>query len=83
MILQDFVEETQVYNQPGEVRADCNAITFLNVGTAQMQVNGVLVVPGAQLVSTGNEGEINRTRYRLSFAGVGTEICQVIRKVYQ
>jgi len=82
-MLQDFVEETQVYNQPGEVRADCNAITFINIGTANMQVNGTDIVPGAQLVSTGNEGEINRTRYRLSFSGAGDEVCQVIRKVYQ
>jgi len=82
-MLQPFIEETQTYNQPGEVRADCNAITFLNIGTTTMQVNGVTVVPGAQYISTGNEGEVNQTRYRVSFAGVGDDVCQVIRKIYR
>jgi hypothetical protein len=82
MNLQPFKEETQTYNAPAEIRADCNAITFINTGTTNVQINGVNLVPGAQLVSLGNEGEINTTRYRLSFTAGGNEICTVIRKIY-
>lgn len=82
MNLQQFQEETQTFNAPSEIRSDCNAITFINTGTANVQINGVNLVPGAQLISPGNEGEINRTRYRLSFSGVGSQVCTVIRKIY-
>jgi hypothetical protein len=82
MILQKFTEEYQTYNAPSEIRAECNAITFINNGTSNVQINGINLVPGAQLVSLGNEGEFNVTRYRLSFSGAGNEVCTVIRKIY-
>lgn len=83
MILQPFQEETQTYNSPAEIVSECNSITFINTGTSQMQINGVNLAPGDQLVSQGNEGELNKTRYRLSFSGAGTEVCTVIRKIYK
>lgn len=82
MNLQQFQEETQTYNAPSEIRSDCNAITFFNTGTSNVQINGLNIQPGQFFVSEGNEGEINRTRYRLSFSGVGSEVCTVIRKIY-
>ena len=80
--MQKFIEEYQTYNTPSEIRSECNAITFINTGTTNVQINGVNLTPGQQLISEGNEGEFNATRYRLSFSGVGNEICQVIRKIY-
>lgn len=82
MNLQPFKEEYQTYNAPAEIRSECNAITFINTGTSNAQINGVNLTPGQQLISTGNEGEINTTRYRLSFSGGGNEIVLVIRKLY-
>ena len=80
--MQKFIEEYQTYNTPSEIRSECNAITFINTGTTNLQINGVNLTPGQQLISEGNEGEFNATRYRLSFSGVGNEICTVIRKIY-
>jgi hypothetical protein len=80
--MQKFIEEYQTYNTPAEIRSECNAITFINTGTSNVQINGINLTPGQQLISEGNEGEYNATRYRLSFTGAGTEICTVIRKVY-
>jgi hypothetical protein len=80
--MQKFIEEYQTYNTPSEIRSECNAITFINTGTSNVQINGINLTPGQQLISEGNEGEYNVTRYRLSFSGVGNEICTVIRKVY-
>lgn len=82
MNLQKFIEEYQTYNTPSEIRSECNAITFINTGTSNVQINGINLTPGQQLISEGNEGEYNATRYRLSFSGVGNEICTVIRKLY-
>lgn len=80
--MQKFIEEYQTYNTPSEIRSECNAITFINTGTSNLQINGINLLPGQQLISEGNEGEYNATRYRLSFSGVGNEICTVIRKIY-
>lgn len=82
MNFQKFIEEYQTYNTPSEIRSECNAITFINTGTTNLQINGVNLVPGAQLISEGNEGEFNVTRYRLSFTAGTNEICTVIRKIY-
>jgi hypothetical protein len=81
--MQKFYEYTQLYNTPQELRADCNALTVINTGTATALIDGTPIAPGAQYYSPGNEGELNATRYRLSFSGAGTEQVIVIRKIYK
>jgi hypothetical protein len=78
-----FTEDFKLTNQPQEVRSDCNQLTVINTGTATAVLNGLEIAPGDQYVSPGNENELNITRYRLSFTGVGTEQVLVIRKIYQ
>jgi hypothetical protein len=78
-----FYEYFQLYNQPSEVRSECNSITVVNTGTATAIIDGLTIVPGAQYYSPGNENEINMTRYRVSFTGGGTEQVLVIRKLYK
>jgi len=80
--MRNFKEDLQLYNIPNEVKSDCNSITIVNIGTATAIINGLEILPNAQYVSLGNEGEINTTRYRLAFSGVGTQVVLVIRKVY-
>ena len=79
----EFIEYFQLYNIPQEVRADCNSITVINNGGATAILEGLEIAPGAQYYSEGNKDEVNRTRYRLSFTGAGTEQVIVIRKIYQ
>lgn len=83
MKLTQYYEYFQLYNQPQELRAECNSITIINTGTATAILDGLEIAPGAQYYSPGNENEINMTRYRLSFSGAGTEIVLVIRKIYK
>jgi len=78
-----FTEDFKLINQPQEVRSDCNQLTVINTGTATAVLNGLEIAPGDQYVSPGNENELNLTRYRLSFTGIGTEQVLVIRKIYQ
>ena len=80
---QVFYEYFQLYNTPQEVRSDCNSLTVINTGTATAVLDGLLIAPGAQYYSPGNEDEFNTTRYRLSFTGGGNEIVTVIRKIYK
>jgi len=80
---REFYEYFQLINLPQEVRADCNSLTVINTGTATAVLDGLEILPGVQYVSLGNEDEVNRSRYRLSFAGAGTQIVTVIRKIYK
>jgi hypothetical protein len=78
-----FYEYFQLYNSPQELRSECNSLTVVNTGTATALIDGLEVLPGAQYYAPGNENELNMTRYRLSFAGAGTEQVLVIRKIYK
>jgi hypothetical protein len=78
-----FTEDFQLVNVPKEVVSNCNQLTVLNTGTATAVLNGVNIAPGDQYISPGNENELNLTRYRLAFTGVGTNEVLVIRKIYQ
>lgn len=80
--MQKFREEFELVNQTKEIRANCNTINVLNIGTATAIINGINILPGEQYFVNGNEGEFNETRYRISFSGAGTEEVQVIRKIY-
>ena len=78
-----FYEYFQLYNIPQELRADCNELTVINLGTSTAIVEGLEIATGDQFVSTANENEFNETRYRLSFDNVGTIVVLVIRKIYK
>ena len=80
--MRKYYEDFQLYNTPQEVRSDCNSLTVINTGTATAIINGVQILPTQQYIILGNEGEINVSRYRLAFAGAGTEQVIVIRKIY-
>ena len=77
-----FYEDFILYNQPSEIKSDCNSLTVVNTGTTTAILNGLEILPGGQYISQGNESELNTTRYRVSFSGVGTEQVYVIRKIY-
>ncbi len=80
--MQKFREEFELVNQTKEIRANCNTLNVINIGTATAIINGINILPGEQYFVNGNEGEFNETRYRISFSGAGTEEVQVIRKIY-
>ena len=79
----DFYEKFELINTPGEIIADCNSLTVVNTGTATAILNGLEITPTTQYIAPGNESEFNTTRYRLSFAGVGTNQVLLIRKIYK
>lgn len=80
---QPFYEYFQLYNIPQELRADCNELTIVNLGTSNAIIDGLQLANGDQYYSPGNEQEINTTRYRLSFDNTGTNIVLAIRKIYK
>lgn len=78
-----FYEYFQLYNIPQELRADCNELTIVNLGTSVAIIDGLEIANGDQYIAPGNENEMNETKYRLSFDNIGTNIVLVIRKIYK
>lgn len=80
--MRNFRTDMQVYTENElDVDSFCNDILFYNGGAATVYVNGFPIAAGGTLIITGNEGEINTTKYKLSFNGsVGS--VYVVRKKY-
>jgi hypothetical protein len=79
----NFYEYIQLYSIPQELRADCNSIIVVNIGTSVALIDGLAIAVGNQYVSLGNENEFNTTKYRLSFDNTGINKVLVIRKIYK
>jgi len=77
-----YYEKFEIVNQTQEIQSDCNSLTIVNTGTATAVLNGLEILTGDQYVILGNEGEVNVSKYRLSFTGGGTEQVILIRKIY-
>lgn len=80
--MRNFKTELQTYTETElDVDSFCNDIIFYNGAAVTVYVNGFPVAAGGTLSISGNEGEINTTKYKLSFNG-GTGSVYVIRKKY-
>lgn len=80
----NFKTETQSYQAPADIDVDsmCIDILFYNNTAAIVYVNGFPLVGGGTLEITGNENELNTTKYKLSWNGATTGEVVVIRRKY-
>jgi hypothetical protein len=80
----NFSIETQSYNANGNIKSDCNAITFINYGANAVTIeNNIVLQQGQSFAIEGNQGEITNKVFQINFAGsaAGNNLA-VIRKVY-
>jgi len=81
--MRKYRVETEPVSTPGVIDAkESNELIFINQGTATAEIDGFPLAPGAFLTDGGNEGEINISRYRITWVGAGTQIVFVRRKFY-
>lgn len=81
---QKYYTEMKQYYTNAKVSSECNAITFVNVGSQAVQVDEIVLQQGQQLKIEGNRGEIDTTQYIITFptsVNVNNNIV-VIRKLY-
>ena len=81
---QKYYVETKVYYTTANIGSDCNDITFINKGTTNLVIAEVPLFPNQSLRISGNRGEIDTTKYQLTFATpIDTgNLLIVIRKLY-
>lgn len=81
--MRKYQTETQVYDETQlDVDSNCNDILFYNSTGATIFVNAFPVASGGVYEISGNEGEINTTKYKLNFTGGNTGLVYVTRKKY-
>jgi len=79
---QKYYNDISIYQIGQYVQSDCSDITFLNTGTSNINVNGVILLPNQSIQFNANANEIDITKYQFFFVGVGVRNCTVIRKLY-
>jgi hypothetical protein len=81
--MRKYITQTQVYDETMlDVDSFCNDILFFNSTAATVYVDGFPVAAGATYQISGNEGELNVTKYKLSFGTGNTGLVYVTRKKY-
>lgn len=82
--LVSYSHSSQMITASGKIESNCNAITFINIGTDTVTILGYPIQQGFQLYLPGNVGEIDRTNYTASFANApgATQMLLVITKTY-
>lgn len=64
------------------IETQCNDITFYNNTDGTILINNLPIATGEQLILTGNEGEINISKFQISNSTATTGTLYVIRKRY-
>ena len=83
MTLQPFEVNIETADRTKQVRSDCNAIQFVNLGTANVVINqNITLITNQTFTIEGNQGEICKTVFSISFTGVGTNNCVIVKKTY-
>jgi hypothetical protein len=77
-----YIEVNQYYLNIN-IASNCSAITFINYGSNQVNINGVILTQGQQLTIEGNVNEIDQTTYQIQFTGSqANNNLTVIKKLY-
>jgi len=79
-----YISETQSYAAPTDIDVDsmCIDIIFYNNSAATVYINGFPVASNGTLEITGNENELNVTKYKIGWNGAVAGEVVVIRRKY-
>jgi hypothetical protein len=64
------------------IETQCNDITFFNNSDGTILLNNLPLAAGEQLILTGNEGELNVSKFQLTNSTATTGTLYVVRKRY-
>jgi hypothetical protein len=72
----------ETYVNDGDIRSDCNEISFINKGSDSLLLNGFTLDPGQSLAISGNANEQDTSVYKVSFLTYSNPRLDVIKKGY-
>jgi len=79
-----YYVEVKQYSTTAYIPSDANTITFINYGSNDVNISGIVLNQGQQLTIEGNVNEIDTTIYQANFStsiSVNNSLT-VIRKLY-
>ncbi len=79
---QKYITETKIFFETGSTDSNCNSILFVNTGTINVTIDGLLLVPNQSWEISGNRDEINVKTYYFTFASGSGSGLTVIYKRY-
>tara|TARA_R110000868_G_scaffold167670_2_gene402057 strand:- start:3357 stop:3605 length:249 start_codon:yes stop_codon:yes gene_type:complete len=81
--MRKYITQVQQYSNTTsvDVDTDCNDILIYNAASGVVFLDGYPIGTNASLQISGNEGEINVSKYKLSY-GASVGFVYVIRKRY-
>ena len=82
MTCRKYITETKTFTQSSSTDTNCNSLIFVNTGTSNVTIDGLLLTPNQSLNITGNENEVNVKVYYFNFSGAGTNALTILFKRY-
>lgn len=82
MSCRQYITETKIFTQSNSTDTNCNSLIFVNTGTSNVNIDGLVLTPNQSLNITGNDNEINVKIYYFNFTGAGTNSLTIIYKRY-
>jgi hypothetical protein len=79
--MKQYIIETEFISQSQVIRAQCNAISFLNTGFTDIQINTFTLQPGEFFSISGNADEIDITQYQFRVTAPNGQVF-ITRKIY-
>lgn len=78
--MQQYITETKIFFQSGSTDSNANSMLFVNTGTTNVNIEGLVLTPAQSWSIEGNDCEINVKTYYFQFSGAGTNSLTVIYK---
>lgn len=82
MSCRQYITETKIFTQSSSTDSNCNSLIFVNTGTSNVNIDGLVLTPNQSLNITGNENEVNVKIYYFNFTGAGTNGLTILFKRY-
>ena len=79
---RQYITETKIFLTSGSTPSNCNSMLFVNTGTTNVTVDGLLLVPNQSWEISGNRDEINVKTYYFNFASLTGAGLTIIFKRY-
>lgn len=81
-MIQQFITETKIFTSNGQTDTQANGVLFINTGTINVSIDGLVLQPSQSWEISGNRNEMLIKIYDIYFSTTSGASCTVIYKRY-
>jgi hypothetical protein len=82
MSCRQYITETKIYTQSGQTDTNANSVLFINTGSDNVNIDGLILQPSQSWAIDGNQDEILIKVYSFAFVTTAAPSLTVIFKRY-